>query len=95
MFVLNGTDASQPAFPIEPQRLRTRVRERAEEQSVTLTEAQKASIRTLANELHRLNHAVMEAVASGVSIEFVRGSRHHGGEGSFGDLLIPRITGAS
>ncbi|WP_153005262.1 SMc00767 family acetate metabolism repressor [Aureimonas ureilytica] len=95
MFVLEGTDPRQPAFPIEPQRLRTRVRERAEEQSVTLTEAQKTAIRTLANELHRLNQAVMEAVASGVSIEFVRGSRHHGGEGSFGDLLIPRITGAN
>ena len=90
MFILQGTDANTPALPLE--RRRTHVRERAEAQASTLTEAQKSSIRTLANELHRLNHAVMEAVEAGVSVEFVRASRHHGGDGSFGDLLTPRIS---
>ncbi len=94
MFILQGTDQATPALPVETTRPRTRVRERAEAQSVALTDAQKSSIRTLANELHRLNHAVMEAVEAGVSVEFLRASRHHGGDGTFGDLMIPRITTA-
>ncbi|ALN74871.1 hypothetical protein [Aureimonas sp. AU20] len=94
MFILHGTDDRTPAIAVETSRPRTRVRERAEEQATALTEAQQASIRTLANELHRLNHAVMEAVEAGVSVEFVRASRHHGGDGTFGDLMTPRITSA-
>ncbi|MCY1664660.1 hypothetical protein ACQKGC_17535 [Allorhizobium pseudoryzae] len=72
--------------------VQTRVKERAEEQSTAMTAEQQSAIRTLANELHRLNHAVMRAVDAGVSVELVRSARHHGGEGNWGDLMIPVIV---
>jgi hypothetical protein len=49
----------------------------------------------LANDLHRLNHAVMKAVEAGVSVELVRSARHHGGDGNWGDLLIPVVVAKS
>ncbi len=72
--------------------VQTRVKERAEEQSSSMTAEQQAAIRTLANDLHRLNHAVMKAVNAGVSVELVRSARHHGGEGHWGDLMIPVVV---
>lgn len=70
----------------------SRVRERAEEQSSTMSVDQQATIRMLANDLHRLNQSVMKAVEAGVSVELVRSARHHGGDGNWGDLLIPVIV---
>lgn len=72
--------------------VQTRVKERAEEQSSAMTPEQQAMIRMVANDLHRLNHAVMKAVDAGVSVELIRSARHHGGEGNWGDLLIPVIV---
>jgi hypothetical protein len=69
-----------------------RVREGAEEQSSSMSADQQAMIRMLANDLHRLNRAVMNAVEAGVSVELVRSARHHGGNGNWGDLLIPVIV---
>lgn len=69
-----------------------RVRERAEEQSSTMTPDQQSVIRMLANDLHRLNASVMKAVESGVSVELVRSARHHGGDGNWGDLMIPVVV---
>jgi len=71
---------------------RTRVKERAEEQASTMTAEQQASIRIVANDLHRLNQSVMKAVDAGISVELVRSARHHGGDGNWGDLLIPVIV---
>jgi len=51
-----------------------------------------AAIRMLANDLHRLNHSVTRAVNAGVSVELIRTSRHHNGDGNWGDLLVPVIT---
>ena len=53
---------------------------------------QQAAIRMVANDLHRLNQSVMKAVEAGVSVELVRSARHHGGDGNWGDLLIPVIV---
>ena len=72
--------------------VRPQVKERAEEQSSAMSSDQQAAIRILANDLHRLNQAVMKAVEAGVSVELVRSARHHGGEGNWGDLLIPVIV---
>jgi hypothetical protein len=69
-----------------------RVKERAEEQSNSMSTDQQSAIRMLANDLHRLNQSVMNAVEAGVSVELVRSARHHGGEGNWGDLLIPVIV---
>lgn len=67
------------------------VKERAEEQSSTMSGDQQTAIRMVANDLHRLNQSVMKAVDAGVSVELVRSARHHGGEGNWGDLLVPVI----
>ena len=72
--------------------VQTRVKERAEEQSTTMSPEQQSALRTPANDQHRLNHAVMKAVAAGVSVELVRSARHHGGDGNWGDLLIPVVV---
>ena len=50
------------------------------------------AIRMLATDLHRLNQSVIRAVDAGVSVELIRSSRHHNGNGKWGDLLIPVIT---
>ncbi|MER8474679.1 hypothetical protein [Mesorhizobium sp. M1163] len=70
----------------------SRVKERAEEQATSMNVDQQATIRMLANDLHRLNQSVMKAVEAGVSVELVRSARHHGGDGNWGDLLIPVIA---
>lgn len=70
----------------------SRVKERAEEQSSAMSSDQQATIRMLANDLHRLNQSVMKAVEAGVSVELVRSARHHAGDGNWGDLLIPLIV---
>jgi len=69
-----------------------RVRERTEEQASSMTDDQQTVIRMLANDLHRLNQSVMKAVEAGVSVELVRSARHLGGDGNWGDLLIPVIV---
>ncbi len=69
-----------------------RVKERAEEQSSSMSSEQQAVIRMVANDLHRLNQSVMKAVEAGVSVELVRSARHHGGGGNWGDLLVPVIV---
>lgn len=69
-----------------------RVKERAEEQTTAMSNDQQQAIRMLANDLHRLNQSVMKAVEAGVSVELVRTARHHGGDGSWGDLLVPVIV---
>ena len=72
--------------------VRLPVKERAEEQASSMSTDQQAAIRILANDLHRLNQAVMQAVEAGVSVELVRSARHHGGNGNWGDLLIPVVV---
>ena len=72
--------------------VRPQVKQRAEEQASAMTTDQQTAIRVLANDLHRLNQAVMQAVEAGVSVELVRSARHHGGNGNWGDLLIPVVV---
>lgn len=70
-----------------------KAKQRATEERPTAVNAdQEQAVRTLANDLHRLNHAVMKAVEAGVSVELVRSARHHGGDGNWGDLMVPVIV---
>jgi len=69
-----------------------RAADMSSERISSVSDNQEAAIRTLANDLHRLNHAVMRAVDAGVSVELVRSARHHGGEGNWGDLMVPVIV---
>ena len=71
---------------------RTRVKERTEELTTEMNEAQKSAIRILANDLHRLNQAVMRAVEAGLSVELQRTARHHAEGGYWGDLLMPIVV---
>ncbi len=71
---------------------KTRVRERAEEQTSALDQEQQVAIRMIANDLHRLNQSVVRAVEAGVSVEIVRSARHHSGTGAWGDLVVPVIV---
>lgn len=64
----------------------------SDERPSAVSNEQEMAIRQLANDLHRLNHAVMKAVEAGVSVELVRSARHHGGEGNWGDLMVPVIV---
>ena len=54
-----------------------------------------SAIRMLANDLHRLNQSVVRAVEAGVTVELIRSSRHHNGDGNWGDLLVPVIVKSS
>ena len=72
--------------------MKPKVKERAEEQSSSMSADQQSVIRMVANDLHRLNQSVMKAVEAGVSVELVRSARHHCGNGNWGDLLIPVIV---
>ena len=71
---------------------KTHVKERAEAQSSEMSERQKLAINRVANELHRLNNAVISAVDVGISVELQRGARHHAHGGHWGDLMIPVVV---
>ncbi len=72
--------------------LQTHVKDRAEAQTSSMNDKQSDAIRRLANELHRLNNAVIAAVDSGLSVELQRGARHHAEGGFWGDLMIPIVV---
>ena len=71
---------------------RTHVKERTETMTSEMDDAQKSAIRMLANDLHRLNQAVMKAVETGLSVELQRTARHHPEGGYWGDLLMPIVV---
>lgn len=54
------------------------------------TEQDKA-LRRMADAVHRLNLAVIRAVEAGLSVELVRTSRFHDGQGSWGDQMVPMV----
>jgi len=68
------------------------VKQRAEELSTFMDEEQQAAVRILANELHRVNTAVMRCVETGLAVELQRVARHHAEGGYWGDLLIPIVV---
>ena len=70
--------------------VKTHVKERAEEQSSSMTPEQQAAIRTL--KLDFIAGLFLKAVEAGVSVELVRSARHHGGDGHWGDLMIPVVV---
>ena len=72
--------------------IQTKVKERAEALTTTMTDEQQAAIRMLGNELHRLNQAVMRCVETGMSVELQRTARHHAEGGYWGDLLVPVVV---
>ncbi|MCC9620463.1 hypothetical protein LPB41_02055 [Thalassospira sp. MA62] len=59
------------------------------------TDAQTRAIHRVADAVHRMNEAVQRAVNEGVSVELVRVSRFHSGNGSWGDQIVPMVRDAS
>lgn len=57
----------------------------------TMGRDQDSAIRMLANNLHRLNEAVVKVVEAGLTVEFIRASRYHDASGNWGDQLTPVI----
>jgi hypothetical protein len=57
-----------------------------------LSPEQEAAIRILANELHRVNEAVMNCVQHGLSVELQRVKRVHSEQGYWGDMIVPVIV---
>ena len=68
------------------------MKSRVDELVTEMSEEQESAIRILANELHRVNEAVMNCVEKGLSIELQRVKRHHTEEGYWGDMIIPIIV---
>ncbi len=71
---------------------KTDVKGRVEALVPEMTEAQEAAIRSLGNDLHRLNQSVVRCVESGLSVELQRTARHHAEGGFWGDLLVPIVV---
>jgi hypothetical protein len=72
--------------------IKTKVKERTEAQTTTMSDAQTAALRMLGNDLHRLNQAVVRCVDAGLSVELQRTARHHADGGYWGDLLVPIVV---
>ena len=68
-----------------------RAKSRTAENTSLVSDTQESAIRRLADEVHRLNHAVIRAVEAGVSVELIRSSRHHA-DRAWGDLMVPVIA---
>lgn len=49
------------------------------------------SIRRMADLVHRLNRAVAEVVEAGATVELMRCSRYHSGNGRWGDQTQPIV----
>lgn len=68
------------------------MKNRVDEIASEMTREQESAIRILANELHRVNEAVMNCVENGLSVELQRVKRHHSEEGFWGDMIVPIIV---
>jgi hypothetical protein len=68
------------------------MKNRVDELATDMSDEQESAIRILANELHRVNDAVINCVEMGLSVELQRVKRHHTGDGYWGDMIIPIIV---
>ena len=68
------------------------MKNRVDELATEMSQEQESAIRILANELHRVNDAVINCVENGLSVELQRVKRHHTDEGYWGDMIIPIIV---
>ena len=64
----------------------------ADEERETSLDSSQLAIRRVADQMHRLNHAIVQAVEAGVNVELLRCSRYHAGNGLWGDQMQPIVT---
>lgn len=62
------------------------------EAAFTLSARQAESLQAVSEQLGRLNATVREAVHAGLSVELIRASRHHCGQGFWGDQMKPNVV---
>ncbi len=68
------------------------LKNRFDDTANSMSPEQDSAIRILANELHRVNEAVMNCVNHGLSIELQRVKRFHSEKGYWGDMIVPIIV---
>jgi hypothetical protein len=68
------------------------LKSRFDDAADSMSPEQDSAIRILANELHRVNEAVMNCVNHGLSIELQRVKRFHSEQGYWGDMIVPIIV---
>ena len=68
------------------------LKSRFEDAASSMSPDREGAIRILANELHRVNEAVMNCVNHGLSIELQRVKRCHSEQGYWGDMIVPVIV---
>ncbi len=68
------------------------LKNRIEEAASSMSPEQESALRILANELHRVNEAVMNCVSHGLSIELQRVKRFHSDKGYWGDMIVPIVV---
>jgi hypothetical protein len=68
------------------------LKNRFDDTASSMSPEQDSAIRILANELHRVNEAVMNCVNHGLSIELQRVKRFHSEKGYWGDMIVPIIV---
>jgi len=64
----------------------------SDDQQETPLTGRETAVRRVADQMHRLNHAIAQAVEAGVSVELLRCSRYHSGNGHWGDQMQPIVT---
>lgn len=64
----------------------------ADEENGSSLDGSQLAIRRVADQMHRLNHAIIQAVEAGVNVELLRCSRYHAGNGLWGDQMQPIVT---
>ena len=56
------------------------------------TPEQMAALKRVADDLHKLNGAVVNAVEAGLTVELMRVSRYHSQDGQWGDQNVPLVS---
>ena len=62
------------------------------EAPVELNVEENSAVLTIADDLHRLNRSISEAVAAGLTVEILRSSRCHDEAGSWGDQVMLNVS---
>ncbi len=81
-------DAKTPTNELEPQ---SGFQHAPADPESTFSDSQDSALRMVANSLHRMNEAIVQAVDAGLTVELMRASRYHAGTGNWGDQMVPII----
>ena len=75
-----------------PVRLAGRFQTLGAEAPVELNVEENSAVLIIAEDLHRLNRSISEAVAAGMTVEILRSSRCHNEAGNWGDQVMLNVS---